>query len=85
MKGQAFSSREAVNTFLLEMCARMDSGQLFSVSNEWMNRPEYVIESRGEYYTEYKRFALIACLFAKIGSGSTTFSHSSFYEVALIS
>jgi hypothetical protein len=34
IKGQAFSSREEVKTFLLEMWARMDSGQLFSVGNE---------------------------------------------------
>jgi hypothetical protein len=34
MKGQAFSSREAVRTFSLEMWARTDSGQLFSVFNE---------------------------------------------------
>jgi hypothetical protein len=32
------------------MWARMDSGQLFSVFNEWMKRLEYVIESGGEYY-----------------------------------
>jgi hypothetical protein len=30
----------------------MDSGQLFSVFNEWMKRLEYVIESGGEYYTK---------------------------------
>jgi hypothetical protein len=47
MKGQVFSSREAVKTFLLEMWARMDSGQLFSVFNEWMKRLEHVIESGG--------------------------------------
>jgi hypothetical protein len=52
MKGQASSSREAVKTFLLEMWARMDFGQLFSGFNEWMKRLEYVIESRGEYYTK---------------------------------
>jgi hypothetical protein len=52
MKGQAFSSREVVKTFLLEMWARMNSGQLFSVFNEWMKRLEYGIESGGEYYTK---------------------------------
>jgi histone-lysine N-methyltransferase SETMAR len=52
MNGQAFSSREAVKTFLLEMSARMDFGQLFKVSNEWMKRPEYVTESGEEYYTK---------------------------------
>jgi hypothetical protein len=52
MKGQAFPSREAVKTFLLEMWARIDSGQLFSVFNEWMKRLEYVIESGAEYYTK---------------------------------
>jgi hypothetical protein len=41
MKGQAFSSREAVKPFLLEMWARRDSGQLFSVFNEWRKRLEY--------------------------------------------
>jgi hypothetical protein len=51
----------------------MDSGQLFSVFNEWTNRLEYVIESGGEYYTKSKRFALVACLFAKIERGLTTF------------
>jgi histone-lysine N-methyltransferase SETMAR len=50
MKGQAFSSRDAVKTFLLEMWARMDSGQLFSVFNKWMKRLEYVIKPGGEYY-----------------------------------
>jgi hypothetical protein len=30
------------------MRASMDSGQLFSVFNEWMKRLEYVIESGGE-------------------------------------
>jgi hypothetical protein len=30
----------------------MDSGQLFSVFNEWKKRLEYVIESGGEYYTK---------------------------------
>jgi hypothetical protein len=34
MEGQAFSSREAVRTFSLEVWTRMDSGQLFSVFNE---------------------------------------------------
>jgi hypothetical protein len=52
MKGQALSSREAVKTFSLEMWARMDSSQLFSVFNEWMKRLEYVIESGGECYTQ---------------------------------
>jgi hypothetical protein len=52
MKGQAFSGREAANTFLLEMSARMDSGQLFSLFNEWMKRLQYVIESEGEYCTK---------------------------------
>jgi hypothetical protein len=41
--------------------------------NESMKRLEYIIESRGEYYTKEKRFALIACLFAKIERGSTPF------------
>jgi hypothetical protein len=35
MKGHAFSSRKAVKTFLFEMWARMDSGQLFNLFNEW--------------------------------------------------
>jgi hypothetical protein len=52
MKEQAFSSREAVKTFLLEMWARMDSGQLFSIFSEWMKRLEYVIESGGWQYTK---------------------------------
>jgi hypothetical protein len=52
MKGQAFSSREAVKPFLLEMWARMDSGQVLSIHNQWMKRFEYVIESEGEYYTK---------------------------------
>jgi hypothetical protein len=52
MKGEAFSSREAVKAFLLEMWVRMDSGQLFSAFNEWMKRIEYVTESGGEYYTK---------------------------------
>jgi hypothetical protein len=52
VKGQAFSSREPVKTFLLEMWARMDSGQFSSVFNEWMKRLEYVIESGGGYYTK---------------------------------
>jgi hypothetical protein len=52
MKGQAFSSKRAVKTLLLEMWARMNFGQLFSVLNEWMKRLEYVIESGGEYYTK---------------------------------
>jgi hypothetical protein len=73
MKGQAFSSREAVKIFLLEMWAKMDCGQLFSIFNDWMERFEYVIESGGEYYTKDKRFALIACLFAKIERRSTVF------------
>jgi hypothetical protein len=34
------------------MWAKMDPGQLFSVFNEWMEKPEYVIESGGEYYTK---------------------------------
>jgi hypothetical protein len=50
MKGQVFSSREAVKTFSLEMWARMDFGPLFSVFNEWMKRLEYVLKSEGEYY-----------------------------------
>jgi hypothetical protein len=33
------------------MWAKMDSGQLFSVFNEWMKRLEYVIKPGGEYYT----------------------------------
>jgi hypothetical protein len=52
ISGQAFSSREVVKTFLLEMWARMDSGQLFSVFDKWMKRLEYIIESGGEYYTQ---------------------------------
>jgi hypothetical protein len=72
MKGQAFSSREPVKTFLLEMWATMDSGQLFGVFNKWMKRLEYVIKSGGEHYTHQKRFALIVCLFAKIERRSTT-------------
>jgi hypothetical protein len=51
-KGQAFSSREAAKIFLVEMWARMDSGQLFSVFNEWTKRFEYVLESGGEYCIE---------------------------------
>jgi hypothetical protein len=47
-KGQAFSSRDAVKTSLLEIWARMDSDQLFSGFNEWMKILEYVIESGGE-------------------------------------
>jgi hypothetical protein len=72
MKGQAFSSREAVQTLLLEIWARMDSGQIFSVFNVWMKRFEYVIESGGEYYTK-KGFALTACPFDKIERGLTPF------------
>jgi hypothetical protein len=34
MTGQASSSREAVKTFLLDVWARMDSGQLFSAFNK---------------------------------------------------
>jgi hypothetical protein len=34
------------------MWARMDSGQLFSIFNEWMTRLEYVMESGREYYTK---------------------------------
>jgi hypothetical protein len=49
MKGQAFSNREVAKTFVLEMWARMDSGQLFSGFNEWMERFEYIIESGGGY------------------------------------
>jgi hypothetical protein len=52
MTGQAFSSREAIKTFLLQMWARMDSGQLFSVFTEWMERLEHVVESGREYYTK---------------------------------
>jgi hypothetical protein len=52
MKGQAFSSKEAVKTFLVEMWARMNFGQPFSIFNEWMKRLEYVIKSGGEYYTK---------------------------------
>jgi hypothetical protein len=69
MKGQPFSSREEVKTFLLEMWARLDSGHIFSAFNEWMKKLEYVVESGGEYYISQKRFALIACLFAKIERG----------------
>jgi hypothetical protein len=59
---------------LLEMWARMDSCQLFSVFNEWMKKLEYVIESGGEYYTQ-KRFALITYPFTKIESGQLLFNH----------
>jgi hypothetical protein len=52
MNEQAFSRREAVKTFLLEIWARMDPGQLFSVFNEWMKRLEWVIKSGGEYHTK---------------------------------
>jgi hypothetical protein len=52
MKGQAFSSREAVQTFLLEMWARIDSAQFISIFNEWMKRLESVVESGGEYCTK---------------------------------
>jgi hypothetical protein len=52
MKRQTFSSRQVVKAFLLEIWPRMDSGQLFSVFKKWMKRPEYVIESGGEYYTK---------------------------------
>jgi hypothetical protein len=52
MKGQAFSSREAAKTCLLEIRARMNSDQLFSVFNELMKRLEYVTESGGENYTK---------------------------------
>jgi hypothetical protein len=52
MKGQAFSSGEAVKTSLVPMWARIDPGQLFSVFHEWMKRLEYVIESEGEDYTQ---------------------------------
>jgi hypothetical protein len=55
------------------MWARMDSSQLFSVFNEWIKRLEYVTESEGEYYNKSKCFALIACRFAIIERGSTTF------------
>jgi hypothetical protein len=34
------------------MWEKMDSGQLFSIFNEWMKRLEYVIESGGKYYTK---------------------------------
>jgi hypothetical protein len=49
MKRQAFSSREVVKTFLFEIWARINSGQIFSVFNEWIMRLEYVIESGGAY------------------------------------
>jgi hypothetical protein len=52
MKGEVFSSREVIKSILLEMWARMDSGQLFSVFNEWTKKLEYVIESGGESYTK---------------------------------
>jgi hypothetical protein len=52
MKGQAFPSREAVTTFCLEVWVRMDSGQLFSIFNEWIERLECIIESGEEYDTE---------------------------------
>jgi hypothetical protein len=51
----------------------MDSGQLFSLCNEWMKRLKYVIESWRECYTQEKPFTLIACLFAKIKRGWATF------------
>jgi hypothetical protein len=53
---------------LLEMWARMHSGQLFSIFNEWMKRLEYVTESGGYHYTEEKRFAFIAYLPKSRGS-----------------
>jgi hypothetical protein len=49
MKGPAFSSREVVKTFLLEMWVRMDFSQSFSAFHGWMKRFEYVIKSGGEY------------------------------------
>jgi hypothetical protein len=52
MKGQAFLSRKVIKIFLLEIWARADFGQLFSVFNEWLKRVEYVIKSGGEYYTK---------------------------------
>jgi hypothetical protein len=52
MKGQDFSRREAVKTFVFEIWAILAPGQLFSIFNEWIKRLEYVIESEGEYYTE---------------------------------
>jgi hypothetical protein len=64
----------AKHHILLEMWARMDSGQLFSVFNEWMKRLEYVIEPGGECDTKCKHFTLLDCLFAKIERGSTIFS-----------
>jgi hypothetical protein len=60
MKRHAFSSRQVVKTYLFEIWARMNSGQLFSVFNEWTKTLEYVIESRGEYSPIQKRFAFIA-------------------------
>jgi hypothetical protein len=51
-KGQTFSSRKAVKKFLFEMWAKIDSGQLFSIFNEWMKRLESVVESRGVYCTK---------------------------------
>jgi hypothetical protein len=48
MKGQAFSSREGTKTFLLDIRATMDSGQLFRIFNEWMKMFEDIIESGGE-------------------------------------
>jgi hypothetical protein len=55
------------------MRAIMDSGQLFSVFNEWIKRLEYVMESGREYYTKEIRPALIACLSAIIERRSATF------------
>jgi hypothetical protein len=52
MKGQAFSSIEAFKTLLLILWARRDSGQLFSIFNEWMKRLECVLESGGECFTK---------------------------------
>jgi hypothetical protein len=34
------------------MWAKMDSGQLFSVFNEWMKRLDYGIESGGKSYAK---------------------------------
>jgi hypothetical protein len=46
-EGTGFSSRGPVKAFLVEMWARLDSAELFSVFNEWRNRLDSVIESGG--------------------------------------
>jgi hypothetical protein len=75
MKGQAFSSREAVKTFSLEMWAVMDSGQLLGVFNEWRglnmlsNQEENIIRNKNALLW------LLAHL-PKSRGGQLLFSHS---------